>query len=461
MNPIPDVDAQTDAALVRQWLDRALSRPRGATPLRLPLPGRPFEAFAGACGQALDRGLSLLLVVADDTVLPDMANALDLSIRPLCLVLPEDDFTAGITLRATLALMRSRLARREDDRTDVWSRQREQLDAADALWQATQAWSTGGASGPWPEGAEALFPVRIVPAGRAAHFASDATLTVLLGTDLPAGINTLLAKTHALRFDDPRGKAAQTRALTAADPELHLRGTLDAVTREIAELELELATVQGELADFTQRYQKTVGDRLVELDILRAELALEQARRARSDPAARAEAECAQARAEQSQQEQRRYREAAKEQEAVFRPTPDIKKLFRKVAQRIHPDRARNEADRTWRTGLMAEANRAYRNGDAATLHEVLAVWEEGRAQTETAPKARSSAMEHQLDLLRRRLTQIQAELDRLLASRMYELLVATRQARRQNRDLLHEMSRKLDSDIANVRATLRMFEAE
>ena len=179
------------------------------------------------------------------------------------------------------------------------------------------------------------------------------------------------------------------------------------------------------------------------------------------DPAARAEAESAQARAEQSQQEQRRYREAAKEQEAVFRPTPDIKKLFRKVAQRIHPDRARNEADRTWRTGLMAEANRAYRNGDAATLHEVLAVWEEGRAQTETAPKARSSAMEHQLDLLRRRLTQIQAELDRLLASRMYELLVATRQARRQNRDLLHEMSRKLDSDIANVRATLRMFEAE
>ena len=453
MNAFPEATAPTPADLARRWLDAASIGPGGSAAANVPLPASPFEALAAVCDEILVRGQTLLLVVADDACLADVANALDLAIRPLCLVLPLDDFTARITLRATLALLRSRLARREDERPDLWSRQRERIEANDALWHAAQAWSAAESADPWPAGIETLFPVRVVPAGRLGERVDADDLIVPFDVELPAGI---AARGRVLRFGGAGGPAANPPqdAVTVADPQLHLRTTLEAVSREIAELELELATVQGELADFTLRYHRAVGDRLVELDALRAELATAQVRRADADPAARQAEAAAQARADASREEQRRHAETALEQEKRFRPTADVKKLFRQVAQRIHPDRARDDDERAWRTQLMAEANRAYRNGDLDALHEVLALWQEGHREAEST-RTPQNLLELQLERLRRRLMQIQRELDGLLASRLYELLLAARQARRQNRDLLHEMSVKLDGDIAEVRTRL------
>jgi hypothetical protein len=53
---------------------------------------------------------------------------------------------------------------------------------------------------------------------------------------------------------------------------------------------------------------------------------------------------------------------------ADFKPSADLKTLFREVAKRIHPDFAKDDAERQRRTRFMADANEAYSRGDAEAL---------------------------------------------------------------------------------------------
>jgi hypothetical protein len=59
--------------------------------------------------------------------------------------------------------------------------------------------------------------------------------------------------------------------------------------------------------------------------------------------------------------------------EAVkFAFSPGLRELYLEVANKIHPDRAANEADLALRERLMKEANAAFARGDAETLRRVL-----------------------------------------------------------------------------------------
>lgn len=49
-----------------------------------------------------------------------------------------------------------------------------------------------------------------------------------------------------------------------------------------------------------------------------------------------------------------------------------LRDLYLEVANKIHPDRAANDVDRTLRERLMKEANAAFQRGDAGTLRRVL-----------------------------------------------------------------------------------------
>lgn len=53
-------------------------------------------------------------------------------------------------------------------------------------------------------------------------------------------------------------------------------------------------------------------------------------------------------------------------------PQPRLKELYLEAVNRVHPDRAANEADRALRERLMKEANAAFERGDAETLRKVL-----------------------------------------------------------------------------------------
>jgi hypothetical protein len=448
----PDLDPAVVAAA---WFAHFATSSLAAMPHEEAVPQRPLAVLAAFAAIALAEGRTLVILSPDDQQLPEISNALDLSIRPLCLVLPAADFAARIALRATLSLMKSRLARDgEDEQGAAWQKQRERIAKNEALWQEAHRWVARNDRSEWPEQVADLFPVRILPieAYRSLR-QKNSDITVLYRCDAPP---ELIAPPGSLLQVGARAETPRHRSIAVADADLQLQMELAQLTQEVAELELELATAQAEVADFTRRYYELVGRRMVELDAAQARLAREQAERAPENPEVRAEAKAKQEKAEQSAQENKRFAEASAEEPATFRPSADVKRLFRQIAQKIHPDRATDEADRAWRTQLMSEANRAYRAGDEAALQEVAALWQEGpegrrEPLAENVAVASAPTLARQVERMRTRLLEIERELQKLFGSRLYELFIAARQARRQGRDLLAEMAEKLDDTLKQL----------
>lgn len=458
----PTAKPVTDPSVVAAtWLAHFALSSLAAMPREEALPENPLAVLAAFAAMALAEGRTVLILAPDDQQLPEISNALDLAIRPLCLVLPAADFAARIALRATLSLMKSRLARdSEDEQAAAWQKQRERIAQNESLWEDAHRWVARNDRSEWPEQVADLFPARILPIAAYRSLRQKcADITLLYRCDVPP---ELIAPPGSLLHVGARADTPRHRSVRLADADLLLQMELAQLTQDVAELELELATAQAEVADFTRRYYELVGRRMVELDAAQARLAREQAERAPENSTIRADARQKQERAEQSARESERFTQASADEPEVFRPNGDVKRLFRQIAQKIHPDRAVDEADRAWRTHLMSEANRAYRAGDQAALHEVAALWQEGRSDSATGSAPEATFMQgvavspaptlvRQVEAMRARLLEIERELQRLFGSRLYELFVAARQARRQGRDLLAEMAEKLDDSLKQL----------
>ncbi|GAB1393819.1 hypothetical protein MASR1M60_19830 [Rhodocyclaceae bacterium] len=428
-------------------------------------PDALIATLAALAAEALARDRSLWIITADDGLLPELSNALDLRLRPLCLVMPGADYAGRITLRATLSLLKSRLTRASaDSEGPAWSAMRARLQEQDGLWRASLAWSTRGLDRePPPPGIAGLFPVRIGPAALAAQLAAPADWVILAEPGrLPASYRTNWPNAHLTLLLDTAVIRGST-ALAFLDEDAQLRAEIEVLGQELAEMELELATAQGELALFSERYHALIADRIAEFDQLNADLARYRMQQSPDDPTLESAAKVAAAQAEQSRQESESFRQQHDKiaQPETFLPSQDLKKRFRQLAQKIHPDRARDEHERAWRTQLMTEANRAYRAGDTAALDELLALWQEGRTANAPPPVdntlkiSSATGLAQQATRIRLRIREISVELDRLYGSKLYELFSASRMAARQGRDLLAEIVERLDTQIETARAAL------
>lgn len=421
------------------------------------LPARPLATLAAFVTVALSAGRTLLILVPDDDALPEISNALDIALRPLCLVLPAADFAARIALQATLSLLKSRLRRNgEEEHAAIWERQRQRIAAKTGLWQDVQNWVGSRQQSAAPLAVAELFPARVMPLAAYRTLQHQiADITLLYRCDAPPEL--IVASGRLLRVG-PRAPSPRARALMLADEDAQLLAERAQLTRDIADLELELATVQGELGEFMRRYYEQIGSRMAKRDALQAQIAQQEAERAPTNPQAQSKAAQKQQQAEQSARESNHFTEQEADGAPPFHPGSKIKRLFRRIAQQIHPDRAVDEPDRAWRTQLMSEANRAYRHGDEHALHEIAELWQEGRAAMPAAASAEAagivpptSTLHRQVERLRSRLAGIESEMHRLFGSRLYELFIAARQARRQGRNLLQEMADQLDAAIAEL----------
>ena len=122
----------------------------------------------------------------------------------------------------------------------------------------------------------------------------------------------------------------------------------------VAERRAELVALQEGLREFKARYTSVVGGRLAELAELEGEI-----RRA---------------------EERRLGLEAAEEEDdppptGTDEPRPvqtSLRRLFWSVAKMFHPDHAASASEAERRHSIMAEAGRAYREGDVESLHTLL-----------------------------------------------------------------------------------------
>jgi len=232
------------------------------------------------------------------------------------------------------------------------------------------------------------------------------------------------------------------------------RAELATLETRLAERELDLATLQAELHSFEGIYLRVVGSRLAELDEIEAQIAEAGARHKPKGREAQERASQARTQAQESARAVEAEQEAGKRE--PFRPSENLKKLYREVAKRIHPDLATDESERQRRHELMTEANRAYEQGDEARLEAILRDWETSPESVKgEGPGAELVRVIRKIAQVEDRLKAIDAEIARLEETDLYQLKTQVDQAEEEERDLLAEMAAGVDQQVAEARGRL------
>ena len=248
------------------------------------------------------------------------------------------------------------------------------------------------------------------------------------------------------------------KKLTPEEEELlRKREELAGVRGALAERELELADLRTQLKSFEGRYLRQVGVLYAELDDWEAKIAEIEAS-LRPSPTASQQAQETRKRAEETHEAT--HGEASKAQD--FQPSADLKSLFRETAKRLHPDFAKDEADRLLRTRLMAQANAAYSQGDAEALQRILDEFgnspESVQGEGVGAELVRIIRQIHQA---RKNIAAIENELSSLRASEIAQLKQDVEKAEKEGRDLLAELEASVQSQIADKKKKYDGFTME
>ncbi len=232
------------------------------------------------------------------------------------------------------------------------------------------------------------------------------------------------------------------------------RAELAALQTDLANQELDLATLRVDLALFEKRYLRAVVSRYAELDELLARVAQAEASEHPDDSVRREQANTARSKADETAGAA--TAEETQDLRTQFKPSEDLKSLFREAAKAMHPDLASDDEDRKRRQRFMAEANKAYAQGDASRLSAILEQWKaspesvrgEGTG-VELVRTIRKIARTH------RRLEEIRSELETLKRSDLFKLQSQSLQAQAEGRDLLSELAEQVQAQIALAKRRL------
>lgn len=202
------------------------------------------------------------------------------------------------------------------------------------------------------------------------------------------------------------------------------KAELAALETELAEKELNLATFQAELNAFEREYMRIIGVRYTELDRIEAQI-----------------------------EEYLTLLESTQD----FEPSSELKKLYREVAKKIHPDLATDEDERQRRQVLMSEANIAYENGNLEKLKSILHDWE----NSPESIKGQGISFEliriiRQIAQSRDRLQAIQLEITALEQTELFQLKIKVIEAEEVGQDLLAAMASELDVQINAAKEKLK-----
>jgi hypothetical protein len=230
-----------------------------------------------------------------------------------------------------------------------------------------------------------------------------------------------------------------------------------ALETELTERELRTANMHAELGAFERRYLHFVGSRYAELDELKARIAEQLAAEQPENDRAQQAARDARGRANETKSA---AGERAKTAPRAFEASPEMKRLYRTVAKRIHPDLTSDRDDRAKRQQLMSAANEAYERGDEMQLAKILTEYEHSpEAVQGEGPGAELVRVIRRISQMRGRLAEMEAELQELLRSDLFQLKSRLDEAQQFGRDVLQEMVAKVDEQIDQAKQRLAKTE--
>jgi hypothetical protein len=222
------------------------------------------------------------------------------------------------------------------------------------------------------------------------------------------------------------------------DPALEV----ERVAALVAERGVELKALQEELREFKARYARTVGARLAELAEVEAEI-----RRAESRLAGLEEEET-----EADVEGRPDFQDSAP---SAAPAKGGLRKLFWSVARMFHPDHAADEQEARRRHAVMAEASRAYRDGDVESLSALLG---DEQLQSYCASAAREDEPEDEaarLLRLREELITVEFGIKRLKQDRLYHVMLDAAEQARHGRDALAQTADTVARKIVKARNRL------
>ena len=223
---------------------------------------------------------------------------------------------------------------------------------------------------------------------------------------------------------------------------------------ELAERELALATLQAQVRGFEQEYLRRVGRLYAALDDVTAELAALDLREHPGSAEFEHAAHETRARAERSAREA----DAApgEREKPVFKPSPELRELYRTLAKLVHPDLCTEPGERERRTKFMAEVNAAYQAGDEDRLRALLHEWQASPEAVEGSDIGSQLVRTiRKLDQVGKRLAEIDEAITALESSEVGQLRQRAQQLKSAGRDLLAEMAAEVDQQLAESRRVL------
>ena len=249
------------------------------------------------------------------------------------------------------------------------------------------------------------------------------------------------------------------------------RAELAVLKLRLAERGSELAAFEADLGDFEIRYRRALGQRYAVLDDLADQIEQAKVKQSNGEDGADDPYGDQQADADgdpdgdgtgDGQNWAWAWGDREPEHEFHRIVSAEAKRLFRLLARRIHPDLARDRAERERRTNLMVAANSAYELGDIETLRHLLDEWDA------SPDSVAGSSPASELERIIRHVARIQARLDgvdkrfaNLESSAMGWLRRRVDKAASEGWDLLAHMVRELDRQIAEARVELERIELE
>jgi len=205
----------------------------------------------------------------------------------------------------------------------------------------------------------------------------------------------------------------------------------------------ELVLLQEDLRAFKTRYTQIVGSRLAELDELERAIKKAEAHLFGVEDAPEEEASSAHNAAEQHGS-------------TVVPIKTALRKLFWSVAKVFHPDHAVDEKEAQRRHTIMAEASRAYTEGDLESLHTLL-----GDEHLQSYCAGGSGAQDEDENLasrllnLKDELRTIEFGIKRIEQDGLYRLKLSIDEEAAQNRDALAAMAGRIERQIVKARFRL------